>query len=152
VIPIDFCVMEGVDLSRASMNENCELSVRLVHPRPRSCQKGQRNPWVVQSRIEVALSRILDSRSNRESIGTNEYRFERRDSTGVEREIEKGCKVANARCSPRRNHLAPILFWKLPQIFSYKIGCTCFCRSGRNEQRSTLTPIVEFAVFASKGL
>jgi hypothetical protein len=62
------------------------------------------------------------------------------------REIEKGCKVANARCSPRRDHLAPILFPQFPQIFSYKINCSFSRHCGRNELRSTMTPMVEFAV------
>jgi hypothetical protein len=54
--------------------------------------------------------------------------------------------LANARCSPKRDHLAPILFCQLPQIFYYRINCTCFRRSGPNEQRSTLTLMVELAV------
>jgi hypothetical protein len=62
------------------------------------------------------------------------------------REIEKGCKVTNARCSPKRDHLAPILLRKLPQIISYKINCSCFRLFGRKEQRFTLTSMVEFAV------
>ena len=68
------------------------------------------------------------------------------------REIEKGCKVANARCSPKRGPLAPILFSMLFQCIYYKINCTCFRLCCRNEQRSTSTPMVEFAVFAAIGL
>jgi hypothetical protein len=65
---------------------------------------------------------------------------------GAEREIEKGCKVANARCSPRRDHLAPLFFSMFCKRFSYKINCPCFRRCGRNEQRFTSTSMVEFAV------
>jgi hypothetical protein len=68
------------------------------------------------------------------------------------REIEKGCKVANARCSSRRDHLAPFFFSMFCIRIFYKINCTCFRRSDRNEQRSTLTPMVEFAVFTAIGL
>jgi hypothetical protein len=67
-------------------------------------------------------------------------------SEGVEREIEKGCKVANARCSPKRDHLAPTFSHIFCKLFYYKINCSFFRLCGRNEQRSTLTSMVEFAV------
>ena len=58
----------------------------------------------------------------------------------------KVCKVAKALCSPKPSHLAPFLFSMSCPITCNKIKHTCFRRSGRNEQRSTLTPMVEFAV------
>jgi hypothetical protein len=51
-----------------------------------------------------------------------------------EREIEKGCKVANARCS-KRDHRAPILFRQFPQTFSYSTNRLLEAKQGVGRRR-----------------